>query len=102
MNGERPGYSLHELRERYGGEVVGDADVRVSRVATLENAGPGAIAFFANPRYLKHLQKTQAAAVILAREARDAATVARIVCDNPYAYFARVSALLNPPRQAEP
>jgi UDP-3-O-[3-hydroxymyristoyl] glucosamine N-acyltransferase len=99
---EAPAYSLRELRDRYGGEVIGDPDLRVSRVATLENAGPGAIAFFANPRYLKHLQKTHAAAVILGPEARDATTVPRIVSDNPYAYFARVSALLNPARRAIP
>jgi UDP-3-O-[3-hydroxymyristoyl] glucosamine N-acyltransferase len=102
VNGGAPAYSLRELRERYGGEVIGDADLRVSRVATLENAGPGAIAFFANPRYLKHLQNTQAAAVIVGPDARDAATMPRIVCENPYAYFARVSALLNPVREAEP
>jgi UDP-3-O-[3-hydroxymyristoyl] glucosamine N-acyltransferase len=102
VSGAAPAYSLRELRERYGGEVIGDADLRVSRVATLENAGPGAIAFFANPRYLKHLQTTRAAAVILGPDARDAATVPRIVCENPYAYFARVSALLNPVRGTEP
>ena len=91
-------YSLRELRERFGGEVVGDPDVEVSRVATLENAGPDTIAFFANERYLKQLQATRAAAVIVGASARDATTAARIVAANPYAYFARVSALINPPR----
>ena len=95
-------YRLRELRERFGGEIVGDPELEVSRVATLENAGPDTIAFFANERYLKQLQLTRAAAVILAPAARDATTAARIVCANPYAYFARVSALINPPREVEP
>ena len=95
-------YSLRELGERFGGEIVGDPELEVSRVATLENAGPGTIAFLANERYSKHLQRTQAAAVIVGIAARDATHLSRIVCANPYAYFARVSALLNPPRQSEP
>ena len=39
----------------------------------------------------------------VAPAARATATqAARLVCDNPYVYFARVSALLNPPRVATP
>jgi UDP-3-O-[3-hydroxymyristoyl] glucosamine N-acyltransferase len=95
-------YRLRELRERFGGEIVGDPELEVSRVATLENAGPDTIAFFANERYLKQLQGTRAAAVILGAAACEATATARIVCANPYAYFARVSALLNPPRAVEP
>jgi UDP-3-O-[3-hydroxymyristoyl] glucosamine N-acyltransferase len=95
-------YSLKELSERFGGEVVGDPLVRVSRVATLENAGPGSIAFLANDKYAKHLQNTRAAAVIVGSSARDAATLPRIVCANPYAYYARVSGLLNAARAVRP
>jgi UDP-3-O-[3-hydroxymyristoyl] glucosamine N-acyltransferase len=96
MSGSPTTYSLRELSERFGGEVVGDPELRVGRVATLENAGPGAITFLANERYLRHLQQTTATAVILGQTAREATIVPRIVCDNPYAYFAKVSALLNP------
>ena len=69
-------------------------------MATLENAGPGAISFLSNERYFRQLRTTQAAAVIVAYAAREATKVARIVCANPYAYYARVSTLLNPPRPA--
>jgi UDP-3-O-[3-hydroxymyristoyl] glucosamine N-acyltransferase len=102
MNGSHPSYSLREIVERYGGEIVGDPAVRVSRVATLDNAGPDSITFLANPRYLRHLSGTQAAAVIVAPGQRDATQAPRIVHDNPYLYFARVSALLSPPRKAVP
>ena len=95
-------YSLSELTARFGGEVIGDAAVRVSRVATLENAEADAITFLANELYLRHVKNTRAGAVIVASSARNATQAPRIVCANPYAYYARVSALLNPPRQAEP
>ena len=74
--------------------------MRVRQVATLENAGSGNIAFLANERYLQQLKTTRAAAVIVSEAARAATTLPRIVCANPYAYFARVSALLNPPAPA--
>ena len=102
MSGSPSSYSLREIAERFGGEIVGDSQIEVSRVGTLETAGPGAIAFLANDRYLKQLETTRAAAVIVAPAARDATAIARLVTPNPYAYFARVSALFNPWRTAEP
>ena len=102
MSGGPSGYSLREIVERFGGEIVGDPQIKVSRVATLETAGPGTIAFLANERYLKQLGTTRAAAVIVGPAARDATPLTRLVTLNPYVYFARVSALLNPARGAEP
>ena len=98
----RPTYSLREITERFGGEVAGNPSVEVSRVATLETAEPGDIAFFSNERYLSQLKSTHAGAVILGEPARDATGLPRIVCRNPYAYFARVSALFNQERAPRP
>lgn len=95
-------YSLEEIAERFGGEVAGDHSVKISRVATLETAASGDIAFFANERYLSQLKSTRAAAVIVSESARTATRLPRIVCANPYAYFAHVSALLNPARAPQP
>ena len=96
MRGDRRSYSLREITERFGGEIAGDPAVQVREVATLESASPSAIAFFANERYLPQLKATRAGAVILGARAREATRLPRIVCANPYAYFARVSGLLNP------
>ncbi|MGZ8228807.1 MAG: UDP-3-O-(3-hydroxymyristoyl)glucosamine N-acyltransferase [Burkholderiales bacterium] len=100
MNGSAITYSLGEISERFGGEVLGDARIRIARVATLETAGAEAISFLANERYSHQLKTTGAAAVIVGPAARDAVDKPRIVTANPYLYFARVSALLNPPREA--
>ncbi|HKA46201.1 MAG TPA: UDP-3-O-(3-hydroxymyristoyl)glucosamine N-acyltransferase [Burkholderiales bacterium] len=96
IRAKRKFHTLREVARRLGGEVAGDADVRVHQVGSLENAGPGTIAFLGSERFLQQLRTTQAAAVIVNEAARDATTLPRIVCENPYAYFARVSALLNP------
>ena len=99
---ERREYSLGELAERFGGEVVGDRSVRIAQVATLDAAGPGQLSFLTNIRYQRQLNTTRASAVILGEDMRDATALPHIVSRNPYAYFARVSALLNPPRARVP
>lgn len=93
---------LAEIVERLGGELVGDPGVAITQVATLESAGPANIAFLAQARYRPQLRATRAAAVILPQGARDATEIPRILCDDPYLYFARVSALLNPSLEVEP
>ena len=92
--------TLERIVERLGGEVAGDASRAVSGVATLDDAGPGDIAFLANPRYRSRLAATRAGAVILGPRDREATALPRIVADNPYAYYARTVALFHPPRAA--
>jgi UDP-3-O-[3-hydroxymyristoyl] glucosamine N-acyltransferase len=55
---------LGEIVARFGGEIVGAGDTAISRIATLENAGAGDLAFLANPKYRHQLATTRAAAVI--------------------------------------
>ena len=93
---------LAEIVERLGGELVGNPRATIRQVATLESAGPGDIAFLARGRYRPQLRATRATAVILPRAERGTTEVPSILCDDPYLYFARVSALLNPPQEVEP
>ena len=87
---------LGDIVARLGGELLGDPDVEVSTVGTLRAAGPGAISFLSQSRFRADLAATRASALIVAPDARAASSLPRIVCKDPYAYFARVSALLNP------
>lgn len=90
-------FSLEELVARLGGELVGDPALRVRRVATIDQAGEGDLAFLANPKYQSRLKVCKASAVILSPAARDLTDRARIVTADPYVYFARVAQLFNPP-----
>ena len=80
-----------------GGQVIGDDTIRISRVSSLTNAQSGDICFINDAKYQKALTASQASAFVL-RE-RDAALTAqpKIIVENPYAYFAKISTLLNPP-----
>lgn len=94
--------SLGQLVNALGGELIGDPELRVSRVATLEHASHDSIGFLANERYLSQLRSVRAGAVIVGLAQRAATDLPRIVCANPYAYFAKVSALLNPAQPRKP
>jgi UDP-3-O-[3-hydroxymyristoyl] glucosamine N-acyltransferase len=89
--------SLADIAARLGGDVFGDAQTLIHQVATLASAGEGEIGFLANLKYKGQLQTTRAAAVIVSPEFADALNLPRIVTKNPYAYYARVATLLNPP-----
>jgi UDP-3-O-[3-hydroxymyristoyl] glucosamine N-acyltransferase len=89
--------SLADIAARLGGDVLGDGQTRISQVATLASAGAGDIAFLANLKYKGQLQTTRASAVIVAPDFADAVNLPRIVSKNPYAYYARLATLLNPP-----
>ena len=86
-------YRLGEIVARLGGELIGDPDAEILRIATLESAGPGDLCFLSHGRYRAHLRGTRASAVILAREERDATALPRILCDDPYVYYARAAQL---------
>lgn len=91
-----PAYTLAEIAEKIGGTLVGDGNVTIRRVATLANAGEGDLSFVANPKYRGQLATTKASAVIVGKRDRDAAALPRIVCDNPYAGYAKTTSLFNP------
>src|SRR3982751_3731934 len=92
----RKSYRLDEITGQFGGELIGDPQLRVSQVASLDTAGPADVVFISQARYLGQLRQTRAGAAILGADAPEAAHIPRIVCANPYAYFAKVSALFNP------
>jgi UDP-3-O-[3-hydroxymyristoyl] glucosamine N-acyltransferase len=93
------GFSLDELVARFGGRLIGDGSRRIRRVATLEHAGPEDFAFLANPKYRRQLGASRAGAVAVSPEDAEGCPLPCIVSDNPYAYYARVARLLNPPEQ---
>src|SRR6516162_10843965 len=94
--------SLGELAVRFGCELHGDPATRVERVGTLANADAGAIAFLANPRYRAQLADTRAAAVVASGVDAPDCKAALLLCENPYATYARIAALLHPPPPLAP
>jgi UDP-3-O-[3-hydroxymyristoyl] glucosamine N-acyltransferase len=88
--------TLGELAVRFGCELRGDPSVAVDSVAALSQAGPRAVSFLANPKYVAHLTETRAAAVIVDAKSAPGSPVSVLIADNPHATFARIATLLHP------
>ena len=89
------GTRLGELVERFGGQLMGDANLEVTGIAPLTDAGVSHISFLSNSKLRAQALQTAAAALIVspADDEFIAAgyTGARIVTPNPYVYFARAA-----------
>lgn len=90
-------YSLDEIVEALGGYVVGDGSTLIQRVSSLTNAKAGDISFVSDSKYQKAVSASSASAFIVKSAHIDLTDAPRIIADNPYVYFAKVSAFLNPP-----
>jgi UDP-3-O-[3-hydroxymyristoyl] glucosamine N-acyltransferase len=95
------GFELSELAERFGLQLHGQSAI-VHGVATLERAAPDQVSFLANPRYRKFLAGTRAGVVVLSAEDQAECPVPCLVARDPYAAFARISALFDPPSTKVP
>lgn len=94
-------WTLAQIAEHIGGQVVGNPDYVVRAVGTLSEAGPEQLSFLANTKYKKYLKTSQAGAVIVADGlAADVKTNAIEVSD-PYVAYAQAATLLYPERKAE-
>lgn len=91
--------TIAAITDTLGGEASGDASTPIDRVGSLGFAQAGAVSFFMDTKYLSALTQTQASAVILKPEHAHLTALPKIITDNPYAYFAKVSSLLNPQPQ---
>ena len=87
---------LGELASRLGAELRGDAELEVTGVKGIEDAGPNEITFVANPRYAGLARKTRAAAVLVEPEFQEI-SAATLRIRNPYHAFSRALAFFYQP-----
>lgn len=92
---------IADIAQWFDGEVTGNPSVEVTRVAKIEEAGPGDLTFVANPKYQKYLSTTGASAVLVSRKLDAVAAGVRsdlilIRVDDPYVAFLRVLKELSP------
>lgn len=85
--------TLGAIVDALGGELLGPRELSVQRLAPLDTADEGALAFVAHVRYASRLATTGASALIVSPVLREAAALrgACIVAPDPYLYFARLT-----------
>src|SRR5699024_6182086 len=56
---------VHQIAELIKAEIEGNGEAIITHPDKIEDAGPGAITFYSNPKYEKFLYETLATAVIV-------------------------------------
>jgi UDP-3-O-[3-hydroxymyristoyl] glucosamine N-acyltransferase len=92
------GISLAQVAALAEGELAGGGELRIVRVATLEEAGADDLALVAHPKYLPYVHASRAGAFLVARRLSGALPGGRprVVVDDPHLALARVLATLAP------
>ncbi len=91
--------SVKEIAGITGAEVIGDPDIIISSVKSIEEAGEGDITFLANRKYISRAQETKASAVICSPLLKLEGKTT-LIMENPYLGFAKVMQYFHPRKRA--
>jgi len=95
--------TLEELAARVGGRVVGDPSVAIATVATVEEAGAGALTFATSESYLVSAMASSAAAILVESSlATSASSKPLLVVENARHALAQLLESLSVPRPRGP
>lgn len=93
---------LGDIANQFQLELCGDAEVEITGIASLSEAGEGQLAFLFNIRYRNQLHASKAAAVVLRSEDADLTDKPCLLSDNPRLSCARIATLFDPAPLAMP
>src|SRR5262245_12327240 len=88
---QRPvSFTVKELANVAGGEVMGDATLKITGAASLSEAAQGDISFFAHRKFIGLLRKTLASAIFVPPDFSESIAAAQIRVSNPTKAFEEV------------
>ena len=93
--------TLKELADYLGGEVIGDENIKIKGVMTIDEAREGYITFVSNIKYIKKIEETEASAILVSPGIM-AKGKNLLVTKNPYLAFAKVVDLMMNPEKVYP
>ena len=108
---ETKSLTISELAAHVGGRVIGDGSIEIGRVANLDSARAGEIAYVEDEKFFETGRSSQASCLIVPREyvaslngaeARPASQHALIEVSKPKLAFALIAELLHPQKRREP
>ncbi len=88
--------NLATIAARCGGKLIGDPDFEVDSVSSILDARENSLTFLVNPRILEPGGNIRAGVVILKSEDQALAEGNKILVDDPYLAYAKVSELFEP------
>jgi len=85
-------FTAKDIAGLVGGTIDGNPDVKVNRLARIEDGEPEALSFLANPKYYPYIYSTKSSIVLVQSdfEAEQPLTCTLIRVDDPYTAFANL------------
>jgi UDP-3-O-[3-hydroxymyristoyl] glucosamine N-acyltransferase len=85
-------FTVQQIAQILGGEVQGDASLKISMLGKIQEAKAGQITFLANPKYENFIYTTEASAVIVGKDfqAKKKINSTLIVVNDPYSSFTQL------------
>ena len=85
-------YTAQQIAQIVNGTVEGDENVRVTRFAKIEHGKPGALSFYANPKYEKYVYTSKSSVLLVNRdfEPKEPVTPVLIRVENAYTAVAEL------------
>lgn len=85
-------FTAIQIAEILNGEVEGDADVEVSKLAKIEEGAKGTLTFLANPKYTPYIYTTEASITIVDKDfiAENKLSTTLIRVENAYKAFSKL------------
>jgi UDP-3-O-[3-hydroxymyristoyl] glucosamine N-acyltransferase len=106
---EAQSLTIAELASRVNGRLVGDGGIRINRVADLDSAGPGEVAYIEDENFFEAGRASRASCLIVPKEfvasfshTRTESSPALIEVSKPKLSFALIAGLLHPQKHREP
>ena len=93
MSQKKISFTLKELSKIIDASITGDENIIISNIATIQEANAKSITFLSNKKYLKFLDTTKAAAVIINSNLETNSSLNLLKCSDPYLAYAKISSL---------
>ena len=94
-------YTIKQISKIIGGKVLGDDNLIISGVSSIENAEEGDISFIKNERFVSKVLQTKASAVVSHRPIEEAGKTL-VVVDNPFLSFIKLLKVISDEKQQQP
>jgi UDP-3-O-[3-hydroxymyristoyl] glucosamine N-acyltransferase len=91
-------WTLSEIAREVQGQIVGDGNLEIQGIASIEDAAKGEITFVASQKYVKEFSKSKASAFIIPEDLEAPANKSLIRTKNPYFTFLQTILLFHPPK----
>ncbi len=89
-------YSLKKLAGMLSCDYIGNDNLVISDISTLEHAKNNELSFYNNSKYLSHYKKSNAGVVLVRNDLKKGRDSNLIICEDPYFMMAKVAEIFYP------